>query len=124
MALMDLLQLRGYPRSKVGRIFNFHAVLRLHSFEPLLILRLLEGLDNLHDGIVEGPLVDLLGANQIKTIGLPDRSTDFSLLQSEDRGFDRFRIRAVQLDYPKIAILGGGSLIVGKVACQLAKISA
>ncbi len=81
MALMDLLQLRGYPRSKIGRVFNFHAVLGLHALEPLLKFRLLHRLDNLHDGIVEGLLVDLLGANQIKTIGLLDGRAYFSLFQ-------------------------------------------
>ena len=48
---MDLLQLRGYPRSKIGRVFNFHAVLGLHALEPLLKLLLLHRLEDLHAAI-------------------------------------------------------------------------
>jgi hypothetical protein len=123
MALMYLLQLRGYPRSKVGLVFNFHAVLGLHALEPILILRLFDRLDNLHDGIVVGQLVDLVGANQIETIGLLDGRANVSLFQKKDRSFDRWRIAAVLFHHAEISILGGGSLVVGVFARQLAKIS-
>ena len=73
---------------------------------------------------VEGPLVDFLGADQIKTIGLLDGRAHFALFQSEYSGFDRLRVSAVLLDYAEVAILGGGGLIVGIFTRQLAEIGA
>src|SRR5271154_3623614 len=73
MALMDLLQLRGRPRSKIGGIFNFQVVLGLHALEPLLIFRLLHRLNDGDESFVEGLLVDLFGTHQVKTVRLPDR---------------------------------------------------
>ena len=48
----------------------------------------------------------------------------FPLFQSEHRGFDRLRIAAVLLHHAEVAIFGGGGLVVGKFARQLAKIGA
>src|SRR5579862_3097623 len=91
-ALMDLLELSGRPRSKIGWIVNFHIVLCLDTRQPCLELFLPQGLGDLTKDIVERLLADFLGAEQIKTIGLLDRSAQFALLQSKYGGFNRLRI--------------------------------
>src|SRR5579863_6371738 len=125
IALMNLLHWRGCaPLRKIGRVLNFHAVLGLHALEPFLILCLSHNLRKLDTRILERLLVDLLGTNQVKTVGLLDRRAHFSLLQSEDRGYERGGVAAIRFDHAEIAICSGGRLVVGNVVRQLAKIGA
>src|SRR5580658_2510166 len=121
MALMDLLEERGRPRSKISRVLNLHIVFRLEYFELRIQMFLPHGRTDLLHGIVERLLVDLFGADQVKAVGLLDRDAGLPLFQGEHGIFEFLWIAAVLFDDSKVAVLAGGGLIVGVFTGQHAE---
>src|SRR5271165_2839824 len=122
-ALMDLLELRGRPRSKIGRVLNLHIVLRLDRLHEIVELFRTHGLGDRRKYVAERLKAHFLGANQVKAARLLDWCTNFPLLQREDRGLDGLRVAATGIDGAEVAVLRG-RCIVRIFARQFAEIGA
>src|SRR5262245_38460902 len=108
IASTDLLELwwRGRSR-KIGRVFNFHLILRLYLLDVLVQALLLKLLVNfrVHFRVrLRDPLVH---ADQVEAVGLLYRLAHFALFQGEHSSLHWLGVGAAAFHNSELAVFRG-----------------